>query len=204
MCRFSKTDYKKNIMTTVTMNNSSRLGQLCPDLLRSIFEFDDTYKALFSKHVLLDIWQTTWNQWHNKLTCPYKYLVMEWLFNQWGVNDNNADESLWFRKHYHVSDVTVVTRFMKIEPVESSEMGDGILLETDNSSDIVGDEENYKCFVCVYMKHKNQIGRIFEGEILTGTQYTADCQKDTEMETQTMDVHWNRMNGLVLYQRFGI
>jgi hypothetical protein len=78
---------------------------------------------------------------------------------------------------------------------------DPILLETDDSSEIVGDEEDYKCFVSVYMKHKNLTVRVFEGEILTGNQYTADCQNDTETEARMIDVHWDRMNGLVLYQQ---
>jgi hypothetical protein len=218
-------------MSIVEMSLASRIGHLSPDLLRFIYEFDDTYKQWFKQQVLQDIWQTSWCRWHNKLTCSYKYLVMEWLFKTWGIDDMYKTQSFWFSKHYHVSDVVVITRFVRILNQTSQEYSeivdqdgrakpgsigllcpgqamlaedtedDPILLETDDSSEIVGDEEDYKCFVSVYMKHKNLTVRVFEGEILTGNQYTADCQNDTETEARMIDVHWDRMNGLVLYQQ---
>jgi hypothetical protein len=129
---------------------------------------------------------------------------MEWLLNNWGVYDSCIDVSFWFSKYYHVNDVTVKTRFVRIEDQDDTESStvDEVLSETEDSEDIVGKEEKYKCIVSVFMKQRNWTVRVFDGEILTGKQYTADCQKDTEIELQTIDVHWNKENGLVLYHRF--
>lgn len=193
-------------MAMMVMNtaNGSRFGHLSQDLLRTIFEFDDTYKKLFQQQVLLDIWQTSWKRWHSNVLCPYKFLVMEWLLNNWGVYDSCIDESFWFSRYYHVNDVTVQTQFVRIADQESSESSDmdENLLDTENSEDIVGEEEKYKCIIRVYMKQRNMTVRVFDGEIMTGKQYTVDCQKDTEIQLQTIDVHWNRETGLVLYHRF--
>ena len=178
---------------------SSRLTQLFPDLLRHIFEYDDTYKEHFQNNVLLDIWKTSWQNWHANITCPYKYLVADWLLTTWGVYNHpmgSGDSPEWFRKHYHPSDIVIMTRF-----VDNVNNNDNFFTYSDDSEEIWGEEENYKCVVQVYMKYDATTSVIFAGEILTGKQYTADCQQENHYLENAMDVHMNRNSGLVLYQR---
>jgi len=189
-------------MTTMTTMTTmvpkvelSRLRQLSPDLLRFIFEFDDTYKQLFQDQVLLDIWQTSWRNWHTSLLCPYKNLVMDWLMNMWGVYSDNAAESLYFRKRYHTDKIVVTTEFVGVDDDNND------MIYTDNSEEILDEEENYKCQVKVYMKHSTGMSVIFSGEILTKKQYKADCQKENHYLEHMIDVHENIETGLVLCQQ---
>jgi hypothetical protein len=180
--------------TMVPKVESSRLRQLSPDLLRFIFEFDDTYKQLFQDQVLLDIWQTSWRNWHTSLLCPYKNLVMDWLMNMWGVYGDNVDESSYFRKRYHTDKIVVTTEFVGVDVYND-------ILYSDNSQDIYGEEDNYKCQVKVYMKHAAGMSVIFSGEILTDKQYKAYCQKENHYFENVIDIHSSSDTGLVLLQK---
>jgi len=189
---------------TVCLKNTfvrggSRLTQLFPELLRHIFEYDDTYKEHFQKNVLLDIWQRSWQNWHAGISCPYKHLVAEWLLTTWGVYGDSiwsGDSQEWFRKNYHHTDIVVMTRF-----VDNVNNDDSFFTYTDDSEEIVDEEENYKCMVQVYMKRGVTTSVIFAGEIFTRQQYTAHCQLENHYVDQIMDVHSNRETGLYLYQR---
>jgi len=193
--------YASNIITMTTMTTMvpkvelSRLRQLSPDLLRFIFEFDDTYKQRFQDQVLLDIWQTSWRNWHARLSCPYKHLVMDWLMDTWGVYSDNAAESLYFRKQYHIDKIVVTTNF-----VDANEE-DHDMIYTKNSDDIYDDVDNYKCQVKVYMKHASEMTVIFSGEILTDKQYKTYCQKENHSFRNVIDVHSSSETGLVLLQK---
>ena len=199
MSRFSMIThriYASNILTMTTMVVNSRLRQLSPDLIRFIFEFDDTYKQLFQDQVLLDIWQTSWRNWHTSMLCPYKNLVMDWLMNMWGVYSDNVNESLYFRKLYHTDKIVVTTDFVGVGVDVDND-----ILYSDNSQDIYGEEDNYKCQVKVYMKNVTGMAVIFSGEILTDKQYKADCQKENHHFEHMIDIHWNNETGLVLFQQ---
>ena len=186
---------------TACLKNSralSRLSQLMPELIRHIFEYDDTYKDYFQKNVLLDIWKTSWQNWHGEMTCPYKQLVADWLLTTWGVYNNplwEGESQEWCRKHYHTSDITIITRFVDVVNND-----DDVFTFTQDSEEIVGEEDNYRCLVQVYMKHGANTSVIFAGEILTRKQYTADCQKENHHFEYVLDVHSNREAGLYLYQ----
>jgi len=181
--------------TMVPKLELSRLRQLSPDLLRFIFEFDDTYKQRFKNQVLINIWQTSWRNWHTSLLCPYKHLVMDWLMDTWGVYSDNAEESLYFRKHYHTDNIVVTTGFVDLN-IENLNM-----IYTNDSEEIVGEEDNYKCKVKVYIKHATGMYVIFSGEILTNKQYKTYCQKENHYIEHMIDVHSNIETGLVLFQQ---
>ena len=186
---------------TLCLNNSSsrsRLSMLFPDLLRHIFEYDGTCKEIFSKDVIPDIWKTSWLNWHANLTCPYKHLVADWLLTTWNVYDNpmfGSGTYELFRKHYHTSDIVVMTRF-----VDTVNNDDNFFAFTDDSEEILGEEDNYKCMVQVYMMHPGSTSVIFAGEILTQTQYVADCQQENHYFENNILIHSNSDTGLCLYQ----
>ena len=181
---------------------SSRLTQLFPDLLRHIFEYDGTYKEHFQKNVLLDIWKTSWKNWHTNVICPYKNLVADWLLTTWGMYNDpmwSGGSQEWFRKHYHPTDIVIMTRF-----VDNVNNNDNFFTYSDDSEEIYGEEENYKCVVQVYMKYGATTSVIFAGEILTENQYALNCQKENHHFENTVDVHTNRETGLVLVQQLQI
>jgi hypothetical protein len=109
----------------------------------------------------------------------------------------SGDSQEWFRKHYHPSDIVIMTRF-----VDTVNNDDSFFTYTDDSEEIGGEEENYKCVIQVYMKQGANTSVIFTGEILTRQQYTADCQQENHYFEHNMNVHSNRETGLYLYQRF--
>ena len=177
----------------------SSLSQRCPDMLRHIFEYDGTYKERFQKDVIPDIWKASFRNWHANLLCPYKYLVADWLLTTWCVYDSPMFDGLandLFRKYYHSSDIVIMTRF-----VDTVNNNDNFFTYTDDYEEILGEEDNYKCIVQVYMKNTGSTSVIFAGEILTQKQYTADCQQENHYFENKILVHSNLETGLCVYQR---
>ena len=73
------------------MNQSimqSRLFSLNIDLLRTIFEYDNTreqeHKKIFANMIRQDIWCTSWKLWRSKQDL-YTGVVMDHLMLHWGV-----------------------------------------------------------------------------------------------------------------------
>lgn len=73
------------------MNQSieqSRLYSLNIDLLRNIYEYDNTpeqkHKEYFSKNIRIDIWRTSWNIWRSKQDL-YVGTIMDYVMTNWGV-----------------------------------------------------------------------------------------------------------------------
>jgi hypothetical protein len=74
------------------MNTSieqSRLYGLNIDLLRNIFEFDDTtekqHRSHFFNHVRQELWSQVWKRWLSNIDDDNIRTVMEYLMTNWGV-----------------------------------------------------------------------------------------------------------------------
>jgi hypothetical protein len=66
-----------------------RLSDLGDDILRIIFEFDTTYREIFTNKVENGIWGAAWRNWYaysEDCQCPFVETVMDSLFQSWGVN----------------------------------------------------------------------------------------------------------------------
>ena len=78
------------------------------DNMRNIFEFDDTYKNIYSKQVVQTVWKESWKHWFrtsSECQNPFVSTVVSYLFNIWGISHNNG--TLYFKKNYLPSDITI-------------------------------------------------------------------------------------------------
>jgi len=109
-------------MTTILRLQDSILGK---DILSTIFEFDPTYKNKIKSDITPFIWSAAWRNWHansQKCSCPFVYIVMEWLFKDWGVYKwgepgYNPDYDImppqvYIKENYFPSDIHIVNRVL--------------------------------------------------------------------------------------------
>jgi len=178
----------KHPFTTPT-EASSRLSQLPSELLRKIFEYDNTYQTFYGSEVLPELWQKVWTRWYNSLDCPYKELTMDWLFRWWGVYDG---DSVWSRNYYFPSNINVITEFVRYSPETNVDN----LVEAVDWREVESEMGEFKCLVSVYINHLP----VFRGEILTRQQATVEAQKETTGMESMWDVHADLERGLVLCQ----
>ena len=85
------------------------LGQ---DVMKKIYEYDDTYKTIFSKQVVENIWRAKWRRWLKtapECQSPFVATVMECLFESWYVNVPTylKDNSAYFKQFYFSENITI-------------------------------------------------------------------------------------------------
>ena len=61
-------------------------GNLPDSIKGEIFALDNTYKKIMQDEVLVNIWKSRWQKFADKLECPLCMLVMDFLFDLWGIN----------------------------------------------------------------------------------------------------------------------
>lgn len=77
--------------------------QLPADIKSTIFEFDDTYQRKMKETVLEDLWRTRWVKFRNDLDCPYCQVVLDHLFDLWGVYEDSGygtTQIYWHKRNY--------------------------------------------------------------------------------------------------------
>jgi hypothetical protein len=76
-------------------------GKLPDSVLGGIFNYDDTYQKIMQEKVLVNIWKGRWQKFADKLECPYCKLAMDYLFLEWGFDEDGYHvESKWKRETY--------------------------------------------------------------------------------------------------------
>jgi len=74
--------------------HQSRLYGFNLDLLRNIYEYDDSierkHKAYFFNEMRQDIWRASWIRWCSEINDINIRTVMEYLMTSWGVYDDVA------------------------------------------------------------------------------------------------------------------
>lgn len=64
------------------------IKRLPADVQRLIYEYDDTYRPLFRRNVLDQMWKTAWSRWARNLHCPYRELIADWWMNAWNCHND--------------------------------------------------------------------------------------------------------------------
>ena len=76
-------------------------GKLPDSVLGEIISYDDTYQKIMQEKVLVNIWKGRWQKFADGLECPYCKLALDYLFQQWGVDEDSYNvESKWLRETY--------------------------------------------------------------------------------------------------------
>ena len=76
-------------------------GKLPDSVLGEIISYDDTYQKIMQEKVLVNIWKGRWKKFADGLECPYCKLAMDYLFQQWGFDEDDYHvESKWKRETY--------------------------------------------------------------------------------------------------------
>ena len=139
-----------HIKATTTFENICKI--LGTDNMRNIFEFDNTYKNIYSKQVVSTVWKESWKHWRRTNPMyqnPFVSVAIEYLFSLWGVENPNA--MLYFKKNYLPSDIQISV----YEVVPASVYSVSIFIE----------HRNFNCFVSTeeYNK-KNYMGIEYDEE----------------------------------------
>ena len=157
-------------------NNMAALASYwqLPDSIKSIiFEYDNTYKLKMKDEVFVNLWRTKWIHWRNGLDCIYSKVVMDHLFNMWGVWENSPYGEpcniYWFKKHYFPDSFRIVTDYNSIRGVS--------------------------------VKVFSQYSCVFEGWVLNQSEQTDMVWLDNREVMNTIDIHWDVENGLFVWQK---
>jgi len=79
-----------------------------PDEIKgAIFEYDDTYQKKMKESVLEDMWRTCWVKFRNDIGCPYCQVVLDHLFDLWGVYEDSGygtTQIYWHKRNYFPDD----------------------------------------------------------------------------------------------------
>jgi hypothetical protein len=94
-------------MTTLFQNMKHHV-----DIMRTIFEFDGTYRDKFADTVLIAIWRGVWEDYLKRVADPGVFVAMSHLFQVWGVSNINAvvyqPDVEFLRRHYFPDQMCVV------------------------------------------------------------------------------------------------
>jgi len=114
-----------NIMEMISNKQTIRT-KIGDDILRKIFEYDPTYRNLFTNKVVDGIWGGAWQNWYmnsEECACPFVAVAMKWLFESWGVYKwgepgyNPRDDPIppleFFKYNYFPSDIKIINREMR-------------------------------------------------------------------------------------------
>ena len=87
-----------------------------PCVLKStVYEYDDTYKRIMKNVVLVDLWRARWVGYYNSMECPYCKVVLDYLFNSWGVWEDNycgiPTNILWCKQNYFPDNFKFVVNY---------------------------------------------------------------------------------------------
>lgn len=123
--------------------------------------------------VFVDLWRTKWIQWRNGLDCIYSQVVIDHLFNVWGVLENSPYgvpcNIYWFKKHYFPDTFRIVTDYNSIRGVS----------------------------VKVFSAHSC----VFDGWVLNQSEQNDTVWLDNREVMNTIDIHWDLENGLFVWQK---
>ena len=77
---------KQNAKKMMSIMPQTLFYNLPSDILKHIYDYDDTYRNIFKNQVKLALWREAWYFW--KFGQDYKVaFVMEYLFLSWGIDD---------------------------------------------------------------------------------------------------------------------
>jgi len=150
--------------------------QLPAELRTAIYEFDDTYQKKMKDVVLEDLWRSRWVKFRNDLDCRYCQVVLDYLFDLWGVYEDSGygtTQIYWHKRNYFPDD-------FRIEITQGGfcrDMGVGIKV--------------YSAYACV-----------FNGWVLNESEQKETSWLDNHVVDilNTTDVHWDRVNKLYVWQ----
>ena len=152
-----------------------------PDVLKStVYEYDDTYKRIMKNVVLVDLWRTCWVGYRNNMKCPYCKVVLDHLFNSWGVWEDTyycgiPTDINWFKKKYFPDNFKFVVNYC----------GDFC--------------RNMGISVRVYSPK----GCVFNGWVLNESEEkeTVWIENDEVSIFNAVEVHWDILEKLYVWQR---
>lgn len=87
------------------------------EIMRHIFEYDSTFREIFSKEVLPCIWKMTWTRWSKTLKCPFERIAASHFLDHFQVQPldkelakydttwNNSEFFKYISARYFVTDV---------------------------------------------------------------------------------------------------
>ena len=75
-------------------------GKLPDSVLGKIISYDDTYQKIMQEKVLVNIWKGRWLRFADGIECPYCKLALDYLFQQWGFDEDDYDRDSWQRETY--------------------------------------------------------------------------------------------------------
>jgi len=164
-------------MTTMTMNVSEIFGKMkgCQGLLTTILEYDDTYKCIFSKDIITELWRYSWYSWFSKIKCPYEKAVAGFLLETWGIYEGHTcfSDNRWFKHNYFPDSISIHK-----------------CLNLDNGRMMVS--------VRMIVPDMRSV-TIFRGMVLTQSQYKEECGEETGNVLMYLDVFEDTDTGFVVY-----
>ena len=120
----------------LALSGNNRLKALGLDILRNIFEYDDTYLKIHKQEVVTNVWISAWKHWRNNSPeCDDLYVatMIDWLFDLWGFNYTCPEPMKFFQKKFLPSDIYIWKEW--IEPGEIKRVGVYFMGECNIDSD---------------------------------------------------------------------
>lgn len=146
-----------------------------PDVLRSaIYQYDDTYKKQMKNVVLEDLWCTCWIKYRNSMDCPYCQVVLDHLFNSWGVCDRyfnvNSEGIYWCKTNYFPDNIKFVIDYngnfcrnmgvsVRVNSPEGCVFNGWVLNETEEKETVWIDNDEIDVFnaIEVHLDHEQKL-----------------------------------------------
>lgn len=164
-------------MTVTTMNVVDILSKLkgITGVMGKIFEYDDTYKRIFTQEVIPNLWCESWKKKYNSITCSYERAVLGYLTENWGVWEDGHPGYSWHK---------------------------GCSFPGNMSINKYIDAQSGRMMMNVTMSFNKYNNRVFSGMVLTKQQYKEECLEETPDDIRYLDVYEDTESGLTVYISF--